>query len=479
MLKRFLISSVLCTLAHAQAYSQVPVLVSDIAPGATGSEPQSFIEFNSKLFFSADASTRRLYQYSGDAAPTVANAIASPAYSKWRTVLQAGEKLFIIGTLSGSDYELLSYTSSGLLQSHPTASSTIDADQSPVYAGDKIWMSSGTELLWYKPATNESDFVDLGSGVVFGDSDPRSLCSIGNKVYAVGKYTASSGPTQYKVYEIDAITNSVTPINPDISYYPSCLRVKDGELYMISNSRLSKFIGGDIVALSTTPAHSTYDYEDFGFLGECIYFFGPIVGASQMLYRYNTTTSITTPLSNFDIALHPNHFTEYNNVLYFTKQGSYPQGVELWSVTNSTNPALVADINTASSRNSNPEHLYVWDGALYFSATNGTLGQEFYRLGNPSSVQNIFFDSKIKVSVSPNPVGTTARINISNKTPIDLSIRFTDALGRTVREQNARHFNPGEYTIEIPVDALASGTYFCSVYSAQGALLWSGKIEKN
>ncbi len=71
---------------------------------------------------------------------------------------------------------------------------------------------------------------------------------------------------------------------------------------------------------------------------------------------------------------------EFDGALYFNANDEAgPHGYELWrSDGTQEGTQLVKDINPGSSH-SYPDYLTVFDGALYFSATNGTHGKELWR----------------------------------------------------------------------------------------------------
>src|SRR5262249_3579315 len=91
----------------------------------------------------------------------------------------------------------------------------------------------------------------------------------------------------------------------------------------------------------------------------------------------------------------PTGFTEFNGSIYFQANDSSGIGTELWRVNVDANDnataQLVANISPGNG-SSNPDNFYVFDNALYFSASGGTgIGDELYRVivdgGNNTTVQ--------------------------------------------------------------------------------------------
>jgi len=72
----------------------------------------------------------------------------------------------------------------------------------------------------------------------------------------------------------------------------------------------------------------------------------------------------------------PQHLTVFNGILYFGADDG-PTGDELWSYDGITPPSRVADINPGIN-SSNPQYLTVFNGKLYFSATDGVDGNELW-----------------------------------------------------------------------------------------------------
>jgi ELWxxDGT repeat protein len=134
---------------------------------------------------------------------------------------------------------------------------------------------------------------------------------------------------------------------------------------------------------------------------------------------------------------------------------------ELWKSDGSPGgTVLVANINATGS--SNPVDLIVMNNSLYFSADNGTDGQELYRYDLSTDLDNNSPNgNKYKFSVFPNPVTENAVIALNpnfNYQNENLRLRLTDVLGREAEKISIR----GSGNIFQRND-LPSGVYFCEL----------------
>ena len=72
--------------------------------------------------------------------------------------------------------------------------------------------------------------------------------------------------------------------------------------------------------------------------------------------------------------------------------------------------------------------------------------------------------TKLDVSeVSPNPVSSSARINVNIHNTTNLSMEVTNMTGQVVMVVDKGQVNPGMSTIDINSSILANGVYFCTV----------------
>src|SRR5438309_6343035 len=72
----------------------------------------------------------------------------------------------------------------------------------------------------------------------------------------------------------------------------------------------------------------------------------------------------------------PTGFTVFNGALYFAASDG-DLGLELWK-SDGTNTVMVKDINTGPN-GSSPSGFTVFNGALYFAASDGNLGLELWK----------------------------------------------------------------------------------------------------
>jgi len=102
----------------------------------------------------------------------------------------------------------------------------------------------------------------------------------------------------------------------------------------------------------------------------------------------------------------PNNFTEYNQKLYFSADNG-THGNELLAYNKDTQTVeLIADINPGVV-GSEPANLYVFDKKLYFSANNGTNGDELYVYDDQTGQVTMVADINLGRD-SSNPILLTA-----------------------------------------------------------------------
>ncbi|MCX6232584.1 MAG: T9SS type A sorting domain-containing protein [Bacteroidetes bacterium] len=111
--------------------------------------------------------------------------------------------------------------------------------------------------------------------------------------------------------------------------------------------------------------------------------------------------------------------------------------------------------------------------SLYFDPTANTW--YIWNYGNvDASIIRLSFDPSISVnevrnssinlfSCMPNPASSSTKISYELKTNDKVNIIITDIMGRVVRNINQGTQNKGNYNLDIDLNSLTSGTYFCTI----------------
>jgi ELWxxDGT repeat protein len=95
----------------------------------------------------------------------------------------------------------------------------------------------------------------------------------------------------------------------------------------------------------------------------------------------------------------PSNLTNVNGTLYFTAYDG-TNGNELWKIDSTGNAVLVNDINTGSN-SSNPSNLTNVNGTLYFSASDGTNGNELWKIDSTGNAVLLKYDYTVSNVSNP------------------------------------------------------------------------------
>lgn len=133
-----------------------------------------------------------------------------------------------------------------------------------------------------------------------------------------------------------------------------------------------------------------------------IYFVATDSGEDELFVSDGSIGSATNLNLNPTGPSEPSELVVIGNTLYFSATDGV-HGTELWSVTGSGVPTMVADIETGAG-DSNPTEFTLFDGDVYFQAYSGSTGQVVFRLSAgtvspyptnaPISAPDNFFDYK-------------------------------------------------------------------------------------
>ena len=416
-------------------------LVKDIRPGIRnnsgypfGSNLQKLTELNNKLYFTADdgENGRELWVSDGttegsnlavDIRPGD-NPYGSPYSSSARGLTKLNGKLYFTANdgITGSELWVSDGTTEGsslVADIRPGNDGFSEPDQL-IAIGDKLYFTAddrenGREL-WVSDGTTEGTTLvaDINpgsnrSGFPYS-SFARYFIEFNGKLY----FTANDGENGQELWVSDGTTEGTTlvaDIRTVISNYgysfgsfPRNFTEFNGKLYFnAGNDEVGRELWvtdgtteGTTLVVDISPGGNSYysgSYpENFTEFNGKLYFTANDGITGSELWVTDGTSEGTTlvadirPSGNNYNGSSPENFTEFNGKLYFTANDG-TTGEELW-VTDGTaaGTQLVADINPGSD-SSSPTSLFVFGNELFFRADNGETGEELFKLTFDDSVE--------------------------------------------------------------------------------------------
>lgn len=444
-------------------------MIKDIYPGTLGSNPQNYIFYSGKLFFSAadTASNTELWATDGTANGTylVKELCTAKGYYPGfdgTDMIVYKSKLFF----SGNDWAPGGNT---------------------YFTNAELWVSDGSTT-----GTQMFKDINLSSG-----SAPSRFTLMNNKLY----FVADDGITGRELWVTDG-TPAGTQIVKDINA---------GHAFNLKNN--------------TTPL-------EFVVFNDKLYFMAEKDTMGFELWSSDGTASGTQMVKDIyegEWSSNPTKFVELNGKLYFTAQDAQ-HGRELW-VTDGTEQGtqLVKDV-FAGQQPSNPVSLIAYHGKLYFAATEefatnmyvtdgtqqGTMllspPVDLNSYGNPlrSGYFNgfteyndkLYFGAYYKIStgaelwsfsdepapvsipnsgindrtlVYPNPARKDEVINIEYTVsePGSVTLKLTDLMGRVVATITNNDETPGAHTMKFKAcdHSLAAGMYSLQLTTNKGTVV--------
>ena len=373
------------------------VLVKDINPGTSdgytnNSYADDLIEFNDKLYFSADTeeSGRELFVSDGTAEGTQLLADLNPGTDNY-----GGNSSAPYGFIEFNNRLYFAATNEengrGLFVSNGTAEGTqLVSDISPnnfIEFNDRLYFSSGnSEIgveLFVSDGTTEGTqlLIDLNAGepyyVTFeGDqpasSFPRNFIEFNDKLY----FIASDTETDRELFVSDG-TAEGTQLLLDVNN---------------SSANSSFFRGG-----GDADSREFYEFVELFEFQDKLYFVADNGETGRELFVSDGTAEGTKLLVDLNPGVDgsdPTNFVEFNNKLYFAADNG-ESGAELF-VTDGTEEGtqLVADINPGAGSSLSlayffsgistaiigyvDNNLTEFNDKLYFTANNGENGSELY-----------------------------------------------------------------------------------------------------
>ena len=465
-------------------------LVSDIRPGSVGSDPSDFVDIDGTIYFDAEYGPSykpTLFTTDGTAAGTQVHCVTD-AVSR---LVKAGSNLYYIAYLvSGNENEV--YVSPGpgdchlLKQVNPTGNGN---PQSLTAFGDRLLFSSTDGVRGQEPWITDgtTDGTDILKDVYAPElsGDPTGFLAVGNRVYFAAKDVA----TGTELWSSDGTEGGTSRIK-DIwsgtsSSSPALLTLMNGTVYFTANDGST---GVELWRSNGTEAGTTRVADLY--TGGASYSSNPTkltaVGTDKLFFvaRNNTYTGelfVHDRIANStymvkDIkpfySANPDSLVSFNGKLYFSvDDGSI--GNELWtSDGTSAGTVPVLDLYPGTS-GSGPNATTVFANRLYFSASGPTGGRELWSSDGTAGGTAVVAD--IHPSGSSSPAKLTVGDNVLFFTADDGStgIELWKTDGTPAGTVRVADINPG--TASSSPDNLRFGggrLHFTANDGVHGTELW-------
>ncbi len=372
--------------------SQGTEMVMDIAPGAPSSAPEQLTVFQNKLYFTVNDQVhgRELWVTDGTAPNTQlvididTIASSSPDY----LTVVGNELLFsAYDATHGTELWKFNGTTASLVQDLRPGSFGSTPEYLTNVDGTLFFSANNTDAigreLWRYDSVNGAALVRNIADLSFESGNPQELTAVGDKLFftAVGPSDNYFGRELYVSDGSSSGTVMVQDINPGVAdSTPMYLHDVNGELWFSANTAAA---GRELWRSDgTSPGTGIVNDYTPGSGGS-----NPISMVYQtagVFVHYDTYNYIiyfpdSGPVEYRGNNLYPGtQFVGGNGYLYFSRANS-GFNYELWQINTTTRAVtLVQEINPSAG--SYPSALAYLDGALYFTANDGTNGAEPWTL---------------------------------------------------------------------------------------------------
>tara|TARA_R110002049_G_scaffold285698_4_gene467077 strand:- start:237952 stop:241986 length:4035 start_codon:yes stop_codon:yes gene_type:complete len=288
----------------------------------------------------------------------------------------------------------------------------------PTGVGRELWRSQGA---FDAPGTARliDSFTGNGEDGSPNDGTPEDLVEVNNQLF----FTTLDNSGDRELWTSQGTTASTDPvlnINPSTKSADVEQVVVNGtDIFFVANDGINgdavwvadTLNPGSVTMIDMTPGTSAETISGLSIQDGSVWFWNNLAGtnADGAIYRTDgTTTLLVGEQSPIPLSSDPNDlFTTFNGRVYFSARDN--QGVELWRSNGAgTSIARFVDIYTGTNNNggansSDPEYLTVFDGKLYFAATEITpaagfdgFGRELWEsdgtVGGTVQTQDIYVD---------------------------------------------------------------------------------------
>tara|TARA_B100000809_G_scaffold147602_1_gene145116 strand:+ start:163 stop:1797 length:1635 start_codon:yes stop_codon:yes gene_type:complete len=264
---------------------------------------------------------------------------------------------------------------------------------------DKVYFTAddgtnGKQLWSLDTTTNTTNIILINST---GTSNLHTLTALNGKLY----FVADGGTNGYELWKYDpsdSTASELANIHPTGNSYPENLIASNNKLYFSADDGTN----GRELWIHNPTANTTAMVSNINPSGDGLLYFSPFIAFNNKLYFaaddgtngrelwvHNPTANTTSLVANINptggstIAT-TGYFKyatiSYNNKLYFIANDG-TNGNEMWvhdPIANTTN--MLVDLNPSGDGISNQFHynfkkeMAVFNGKLYFGATDGTAG---------------------------------------------------------------------------------------------------------
>jgi trimeric autotransporter adhesin len=347
-------------------------MVRDLNTGADGSNPGLFAVYNDTLFFPADDGINGKELWSFDGSEFSGFDINSSGNSSPMSMKVYNGKLYFAAN-DGSQ-NLYSYNGTDLVE----VFDGISASGLEVYNGrlyfKGVSIGVGYELIWYDSDTGSKGIIDINSGAPA--SNPLDFCIYDGKLY----FRADGGTNGSELWSFDGIDPvEEADIDPGGDGYPMDLTVYDEKLFFsaqVGTDRELWYYDGSNPPVEIDINPNYYRGPNgLAVYKSRLYFEAAGENGGQELWWYDSSSGEKNYIDVYpgDSGSQPCFLTVYNGKLYF--EASDGTDTELWSY-DGTNLEEI-DI-WEGDESSYPECLYVWENRLYFSARSSGYGAEIW-----------------------------------------------------------------------------------------------------
>lgn len=393
----------------------------DLNPGANSSYPNgssSFVDMNSKLFFTASSQDWGYEPYVTDGTPWGTyrvKDIYSGLYSSYPSnFISLGNKVFFTANDPTNGNELwvsdgteqgtfmLKDIYEGLNSSYPT--NLMEMNGKIIFraysnvSGDELWItdgtSTGTKLLKdILPGSNSSapqDLIKIGSTIFFNATDGTN----GRELWK------TNGTAAGTVMVKDINLTSIGTDNFTFSNYNRNFLDGNGTLFFLANSGPEGFelwksngtANGTMLVKDFVPGPVSAEYSNFQVLGSNVYFSVSDTDGKNVYYKSNGTSVGTVSISDTNPSLAFENVYPLiaigNSYFYFAAYNS-AVGYELFK-TDGTTTSLVKDIDI-NQFNASSSFIYKagLSNNLFFNYNDNLHGNEVWKTDGMNTINII------------------------------------------------------------------------------------------